>query len=469
MSLTYAGSDLNRDRQFAYDYSLYADATLSPGFTSTYYSCYVSYFGACEDPSIIYTSDQVYDRTNHEIRLVSNQDSRFRWLAGIFYEDATHSFDGEWHVLGTAGLVGDGSFGGDLNGDPVRAALEPPDIYWTTDQTRSNKETAIFGEVSFDFTEKLSMAYSARYFDFDSSLVGFSGTFWWPSPQFGERGEAGGPNPNTNLSTNDSDIVSKFNVTYLINDDVMVFASWSEGYRPGGLNRVYNTEIGGVYQPDFLTSIEIGVKMTLLDGRMRFNAALFTQSWDNFQLSKIDTSVSVLTLTDNVGNAESSGIEFDGSFLITDSWDMNFGLSYIDSTLSDDYWLRAADEGVTPPEAPAGTELPRVPNLKWNITSRYTFDVRGKQAFIQGNYVYTGESYNLLYGTSVTRTRDKQEAYKILNLAIGVDMGSWATELFVKNATDERGQVFINGFSYDSRITTNRPRTVGVRFRMRFD
>jgi len=362
MNLTYAGSDLDRDRYFEADYSLYADATLSPGYTSTYYSCYVAYFGACEDPRILYTGDNQYERTNHEIRLVSNQDSRFRWLAGVFYEDALHHFDSEWHVLGTAGLTGDGSFGGGFDGNPVGAALEAPDIYWTTDQVRSNEETAYFGEVSFDFTDKLSAAYSARYFDFDSSLVGFSGTFWWPSPQFGERG-TGGPNPNTDLSTNDSDTVGKFNVSYRINDDVMVFASWSEGYRPGGLNRVYNTSIGGVYQPDFLTSYEIGMKTTLMDGRMRLNAAFFTQEWDDFQLSKIDTSVSVLTLTDNVGKAESDGFEFDGSFLIADSWDMNFGLSYIDSTLSEGYWLRAADEVAgLPPTAPAGAKLPRVPS-----------------------------------------------------------------------------------------------------------
>ena len=135
-------------------------------------------------------------------------------------------------------------------------------------------------------------------------------------------------------------------------------------------------------------------------------------------------------------------------------------------------WVCADFSGSTeqlqPLVSPAGTELPRVPDLKWNVSSRYNFSVMGFDSFIQGAYTHTGESYNLLYGTSSTRTRDKQEDYQIMNLAFGMETDSWSAELFVKNVTDERGQVFINGASYDSRITSNRPRTVGLRFRQKF-
>jgi len=93
----------------------------------------------------------------------------------------------------------------------------------------------------------------------------------------------------------------------------------------------------------------------------------------------------------------------------------------------------------------------------------------GEEGYIQGNFVYTGDSYNLLYGTSVTRSRNKQEAYQILNLAFGYSTDNWSAELFVKNVTDERGQVYINGASYNTRITTNRPRTIGLRLGMDFD
>jgi iron complex outermembrane receptor protein len=457
MTLTYAGSDLDRESQQQADYSLYADASLSPGYTSTYYSCYVAYFGGCEDPTILYTNDNEYERENHELRLVSSQENRFRWLVGAFYEDASHAFDSEWHVLGLSQLTTD------ITGKGTPAAVEEPDIYWTTDQVRANEETAFFGEVSFDFTDKLTASASTRYFDYDSSLDGFSGTVWWPN-RYGPRVD-----DNTHLETNHSDSVGKVSASYSFNEDIMVYGTWSEGYRPGGLNRVYGAAISPVYEPDFLESFEIGAKMMLLDNRLRLNIALYTQEWDDFQLSQINTDISVLTLTDNVGNAESDGLELDGSYLILENWSVDFGLAYIDSTLSENYWATPSDEGSTPPQAKKGTELPRVPDLKWNVSTRYTFDMLERGAFIQASYTYVGESYNLLYGVSSTRDRAKQDDYAILNMAFGIDSGSWSGELFVTNATDERSEIFINGATYDDRITTSRPRTFGIRFRQKFD
>lgn len=458
-TLTYAYSDLDRESEQQADYSLYSDPSSgSPGYVVNYYACYIAYFGLCEDPTLLYTGDQEWERENHEIRLMSPQDRRFRWLLGIFYEEAVHDFDLDWHVLGLANITPA------TTGAGTPAFVEGRDVYWTTDQNRSNEELAYFGEIAFDITEDLTVSASARRFDYDSQLIGFSGTIWWPS-RYGPRTEAF----NTNLETNDKDTVAKFNVAYNINDAVMVYYTWSEGYRPGGLNRVYNTDIGGTYSPDFLESNEVGFKSTLWDGRLQLNGSYFQQEWDNFQLSKIDTSVSVLTLTDNVGNATSDGFEIDGRLLLTENWDFFFGLSYIDATLEEGYWLRAADEGVTPPQAPKGSELPRVPDLKWNISSRYNFQFQGMDAYIQGSYTSTGESYNLLYDVdSNSRSRQKQDSYQVGNIAVGVDAGRWSAELFVKNVGDKRGEVYINGFSYDQRITVNRPRTVGLRIKTRF-
>ena len=69
----------------------------------------------------------------------------------------------------------------------------------------------------------------------------------------------------------------------------------------------------------------------------------------------------------------------------------------------------------------------------------------------------------------VTRTRKKQDGYQVGHVALGVEQDRWSAELFVKNISDERGEVFINGATYDQRITTVRPRTIGLRFRHKFD
>lgn len=461
-TLTYSYSDLDRESQQMADYSLYSDPSNgSPGYVVNYYACYIAKFGICADPTLLYTGDQEWERENHELRIVSAQDKRFRWILGVFYEEASHDFDLDWHVLGLAQL------NPEQTGADVPAWVEPPDIYWTTNQLRGNEETAYFGEIAYDITEDLTVSYSARYFDFESSLAGFSGTFWWPS-RYGPRGN---PEINNDLQIDESDSVDKFNVSYTINDNVMVYGTYSEGYRPGGLNRLSVTAIAGAYDADILESYEFGMKGTFMNGRLRLNAAVYTQEWDDFQLSKIDTSVSVLTLTDNVGSAESDGLEIDGSFLITENWDVNFGLSYIDSELTESYWVNPAAEAAgAEPNAPAGNELPRVPDLKWNLSSRYNFEMMGMAAFLQGSYTSVGESYNLLYDIdSVSRTRKKQDGYNVGHLAFGIERDSWSAELFVKNVGDERGEVFINGATYDQRITSNRPRTVGLRFRHKFE
>ena len=81
-----------------------------------------------------------------------------------------------------------------------------------------------------------------------------------------------------------------------------------------------------------------------------------------------------------------------------------------------------------------------------------------------------GESYNLLYDIdSITRTRRKQDGYQVGHLAFGVESDTWSAELYVKNIGDERGEVFINGATYDQRITSNRPRTIGLRFRYKME
>lgn len=254
----------------------------------------------------------------------------------------------------------------------------------------------------------------------------------------------------------------------------MLYSAWGEGYRPGSLNRFCETRvpdglpgqgnpiIGCAFNSDFLTSTEIGFKSTLRDGRMRINLTAFWQDWEDFQFSRLDTSVSPITLTFNVGNAESNGVEGDFTTLLANNWTLSGAFSWIyESQLTSDY----SRNGITV-DAPTGTPLPRIPEWKWNLASRYSWE---NDWYVQSAFVYTGDSFNTLFeGGTVATARRVQEAYQVLNVGVGLDKEDWSAELCVRNLADERGTVWINAVTFDSRVMTNRPRTVGLVYRRNF-
>lgn len=454
-SLTYAGGLLDRKSYAQVDYSLYTDWYISGGFVQAFYSCYVAYFGQCTDPRELATYDDEVERETHELRIASPADRRFRALLGVFYEDHTHDFDWEWHVLGLNGLYG----------AYTPAAVEPPDIYWTTDMVRGNEELAFFGEAAFDLTEDLTAAFSFRRFDSEVTLIGFYGTVWWPQ-RFGGRAP---DEENATLVTKDKDTVFKGNLSWHLTDDIMFYGTYSEGYRPGGLNRDPSTVAGFGYDPDFVESWEVGVKASAMGGRLRYNMAAFTMDWRDFQLVRLDNTISPAALTYNIGNAKSRGLEGDLAYLLTENWDVSMAFSVIDAELAEDYWINSANAGDGNPDAEEGRALPRVPKFKANISTRYSFQVQDFNGYVQAYWVHTGGSWNTLVGSSQeVRDRKRQHSYHILNAAVGIERGNWGAELFVRNLTDERAEVFKNSFSWDSRITTNRPRTIGLRWRQAF-
>jgi len=470
-TLTTTYSDLDRNTETYADYSLYSDYYVSYGFVQPYYVCYVGYTEQCEDPRQQYTNTTEIDRQTYEVRYTSDPSQPLRYMLGVYGVEVDTASDNDWHVLG-------------LNDIP-QMAVDAPDIYWTTDFVRAYEETAYFGEVALDVTEQLTVSASARNFDYKGSLNGFSGTVWWPFGGYGPQGDRpesnygalGAPEPRV---TEANDTVYRVSAEYQLNDDMMVYATWGEGYRPGGLNRFCTTRaidglgnqgssnIGCEFLADVLTAQEFGFKGSLLDGKVRLNAAAFWQKWDDFQFSRLDTSVSPLTLTYNVGNAESNGFEFDFIAMLTPNWSLSGAASFLDSTLTSDYRVRepAEVEPIPEPEAAAGTKLPRVPEMKWNLSTRYSFE---NDYFVQGTYMFTGKSYNTLFdGGTISTQRRTQPSYAVANASIGIEKEDWSAQLYVNNLTDERGTVWINAVTWDQRVTINQPRTIGLSFTTSF-
>ena len=207
-----------------------------------------------------------------------------------------------------------------------------------------------------------------------------------------------------NLPLKEDDTVLKGSVSYQPNDDLLFFATWSEGFRPGGFNR--NEGVPPTYVGDEMTNIEFGWKTTLANDTVRFNGSVYQLDWDNMQIGVTDfENFGVLTFVLNAADAEIRGFEGD---------------------------------------------LTWYPNDNWRIAAAWHSQLVWSQTDDQ-------------YSSIVVANRFKQQAYSTLDGAIGLSADNWNVELFAENITDERAELFINSLDTDLRITTNRPRTWGVR------
>jgi iron complex outermembrane recepter protein len=254
-----------------------------------------------------------------------------------------------------------------------------PGSIWLTDQERVDRDSAVFGEATFDFTDSLSGSAGIRHYTYDNTLFGFYG---FNSTYSSHTGVAicsqpftpfhGAPCVDLNGRSADSGNSPKLNLSYKFDNNHMVYATWSKGFRPGGVNRNGGGKMPP-YKADFLTNYEIGWKSTWLDHRLRLNGAVFLEKWKDFQFSFLGENA--LTIIANAGQAQIKGLESDLEFAVTEGLTLSSGFSLIDAKLTQDYCADPAqcnDPGYEQ-FAPSGTQLPVTPKFKGNVTARYSF------------------------------------------------------------------------------------------------
>lgn len=434
--LTYAGSYLDRDYDSYSDYSAYS----IEGFVEPYYTCYVSYFGPCVDPSIQYSNMSELTFQTHELRLAGSAD-RLDWIIGGFYQQTETSFESRWSIPPI---------------NPGAAVVD--DLYFQTDQVREDSEISVFGELTYHFTDRLSGTVGYRYFDGETTLEGFVGTVFFPECCFAFSETR--PPDNVDSVAKFNDGVLKLNLSYELSDDILLYGTYAEGYRPAGANRAPG--VGETFDPDFVDSYELGIKSTLMDGRLRLNGALYFMEWDDIQIGFFNPDISLLGLVDNAGSAESQGVELDGTLLLTDALEFSLAYAYNSAELTDDYFAR---EDSVAPDAVDGQDLPFTPDTKYTATARYSTDLMGRPTTFQLNYTYTDAMWNDIFLSN----REQMDAYGLLNGSIRMQGDGWHASLFADNLTDEVAELFINSADARRLVTVNRPRTIGISFGMSFD
>jgi len=262
-------------------------------------------------------------------------------------------------------------------------------------------------------------------------------------------------------SADTSGTIFKGSLAWFPTADQMYYVTWSEGFRPGLLNRP-----GGAVGPngftvpfelqtDEVTNIEIGWKSSYLDNSLQFNGNLFAVDIEKLQTTIFDPSIANLFFSDNAADAEVRGVE--GDFI----W-----APYAVPGLTVTGAFALLDTEITRVLTPTndvrkGDELAFAPELQSNVRVRYEWDLMNSRltAHVMPGISYSAESYSDI----VTINRARLDSWTMATFTAGVSSDTWGVELFVNNLTDERAEI-TNNFVFDrNRVTYATPRTIGLR------
>jgi iron complex outermembrane receptor protein len=483
-SLSVQGQIGNFDLNYTYAHlkrDVDSDADYSDYFWYDELFAYGQYFyddaGTLIPPAQRIHAKDGYTKSSNELRLTSPKDNRWRFVTGLFWQQQGHSIFQNYRVDGLASSLSVSGW---------------PETIWLTAQQRSDQDEAAFGELSFDITPTLTATAGGRWFRTKNSLVGF---FGYGSGFSGSTGEAacfsqddfhGAPCINLDKSTSESGSLGRANLTWQASDTKMLYATWSEGFRPGGINRRGTVP---PYKSDFLTNYEFGWKTSWADNRLAWNGALFQEDWKDFQFSYLGANG--LTEIRNAAQARIRGIETDLRWAATYNLAISGGAAFYDSKLTKDYCGAVSPvtgEPITDcpagstvdgvdfpdgPQAPEGTRLPVTARFKGNLTARYTFDLWGGEAFGQAAVIHQGDRRVDLRVVQNDTVGDLK-AYTLTDLSVGFRRDNWSIDVFLKNAFNNRAELArfteckIETCGQEPYTVVTQPRTLGVRFSQDF-
>ncbi|HEY2682368.1 MAG TPA: TonB-dependent receptor [Steroidobacteraceae bacterium] len=484
LEVTYASGYMKRTTHSIADYSDYSE------FYDKLYQ-YGQYWhdnaGAPIDPQELVVSRGSFEKWSHELRIQTPQDWVVHATLGGFIQRQLHNIYEQYVMPGydftdPYGRVGSPTPNPDgLASDTSQPFSTVPgyeNTIWVTKEQRVDRDKAIFAQVGWDITSQLSLNLGERYFWYNNSLQGYYGYASNQGICFSGPTASVPFTPCTDLSkqTGGDGNVPRVNVTYKITPDVMVYATFSKGFRPGGVNRTAEKDIGP-YQADFLTNYEVGWKTQWFDRHLRWNGAAFQENWNNFQFSFLGPNS--VTIIENGGNARIRGIENNIEFQPFKALDMNLDFTFLDPRLTKNYYGCTPGSSVScpidiAPITPAGSNLPISSKFKGALQTRYTFNSVGDWApFAQMSYMYQTQALSQ-FKVPLETYQGPQPAYGLLDLIGGASNQSGTTaQLILTNVTDKRAQ--LSRFAACSPnvcqqqyISPAQPRTIGIKFSQKF-
>ena len=351
-----------------------------------------------------------------ELRLSSLGERRTHWTVGLFYRDS------EAHE------VGQGMFG------PFPLA---------TDNSIDSESWTAFGQVAHSVTERLELGVGASYFEDRRSeadtLTGVSGSMRFHST-----------NP-------------RFFVSYDLTSDIKTYGSVAKGFRSGGFNVVGAAEGFPPYEPDSIWSYEIGTKMSLLEGRLALEAALFYSDYSDIQINSVQLApdgASFVQYAANSGDAEIRGVDWDLTYLMSGGISVGLSGEYVDTEIVKIFNAVSASHAV-------GDPLDEIPDHHLGAWVAYEFPwFDGSHGYTRLMFNHQGQS-QIIGRTVGPWFGSSSDEIDMLDATVGWKGKRFAVDLVGRNLLNERGYQSANW--RDQVAARARPRTYGVNVMLNFE
>ena len=491
LDVVYTGAYTERtaDQNIGYSDYMFVGQYL-PYYVCDYSVTYGDGTGTCYEPNMSAPSHSETEVSTHEIRITTDQDKRTRLTAGAFFSETTlqervsFTYPGSIKAQGWGG-AGSGPGFASPNysySDGYLSSNEPyaPGEIFRNDIERTDEQMGVFGELSYDISDDLSVTLGARYYDieidFDGSAAGSFYNFCGSTNPscvdaqvFGTNIATlyGGDNPTSGIDKATADgTIFKFTASYTPTEDMLLYATVSEGFRAGFLNRPGGyTSKDGLYtvpyqfDTDEMMNYEFGWKADMMDGRMRFNGSVFMAQIDGLQTTIFDPSIANLFFSDNAADAEVTGLEADLIWApeSIEGLTISAGLSILDTEITKTL--------TTSKDVVAGDSLAFAPERQANLQARYEWTTdSGLTAHIMPHLAHSASSYSDI----IRINRDRIAGWTLMGLTAGVASDTWGAELYIDNLTDERAELARNYINDRERVSYARPRTMGVRMTYNF-
>jgi iron complex outermembrane recepter protein len=558
----YTGGYLVRHIDQTGDYTNYAR-----GVYADYYQCYgpgtysPELPPKCFSPSAAWKSSERNQHFQSELRFSTPDEWRLRGILGAFWEDNKLFDQTAWKYKELPPCTSSGTPGVDLGntgclsnvGTIPGTTVESPGVKdentsFYQDQVREYKQLAFFASVDFDLIPKtLTVTAGTRYFRFDNSMKGSVlasfGCYQAGLNGFLVTGASNGcyvansPNPYPapsfgalyysynldydNLKDTETGTRSRANLTWHVTPDVMVYYTFSQGFRPGGFNQNGGSQhaytqlpppnpgpgspnvaqyfVPRSYTSDSLTNNEIGWKTEFFSHRLLWNGAVYKENWKNVQIEFFNPGVVGNLFYDTNGqNFEIKGVETQLVAQITDGFTLQGAAAWNSSEQTNSPALivnnpAAPNYGkpitnacnlflltcqpVQNPFGTTGSPSANAPPMQFSLHARYEWRINGYVPYIQAGAFHTDHSftqaganptYHLGGTVSTSRGRFENPAYTTYDAAIGVSKDAWRFALTCENLNNSNASTYISSQQFITAQTPLRPRVITGTFGYQF-